>query len=154
MAEGKRPGGLTALAIFNFVFGGLGCLLSAILAVPIFIFLRYQAPGAEPPPELQEVIDTVAEAGLIPYASVVVMSLLSSVLEILAGIGYLLQKKFLGRMIGNAYAVTSLAYIALGTAFLPGEDGGGGDIGTILGLIYPMLTLILINTTFKEDFVN
>ena len=26
MAEGKRPGGLTALAVLNFVFGGLGAL--------------------------------------------------------------------------------------------------------------------------------
>jgi hypothetical protein len=28
MAEGKRPGGLTALAVLNFVFGGLGALAS------------------------------------------------------------------------------------------------------------------------------
>ena len=30
MADGKRPGGLTALAVLNFVFGGFGVL--AVLA--------------------------------------------------------------------------------------------------------------------------
>src|SRR5207247_3969993 len=34
MSDGKRPGGLTALAVLNFVFGGLGALgLLAIFAV-------------------------------------------------------------------------------------------------------------------------
>ena len=26
MSEGKRPGGLTALAVLNFIFGGLGAI--------------------------------------------------------------------------------------------------------------------------------
>jgi len=32
--------------------------------------------------------------------------------------------------------------------------GAGFGIGTIVGLIYPLLTLMLINTTFKDDLVN
>jgi hypothetical protein len=31
MAEGKRPGGLTALAVLNFVFGGIGLIWTLIL---------------------------------------------------------------------------------------------------------------------------
>lgn len=30
----------------------------------------------------------------------------------------------------------------------------GFGIETIIGLTYPILTLVLLNTTFKEDFVN
>ena len=31
MSEGKRPGGLTALAVLNFIFGGLGILRKRIV---------------------------------------------------------------------------------------------------------------------------
>jgi hypothetical protein len=34
------------------------------------------------------------------------------------------------------------------------DAGGGFNLGTILGLVYPVITLFLLNTTFKEDFVN
>jgi len=37
-------------------------------------------------------------------------------------------------------------------SFLP--RGGGFNLGTVIGLIYPVLTLILVNTTFREDLVN
>jgi uncharacterized membrane protein YkvI len=30
----------------------------------------------------------------------------------------------------------------------------GFGIGNLIGLIYPVLTLILLNTTFKDDLVN
>ena len=35
-----------------------------------------------------------------------------------------------------------------------GIGGGGFNIGTIIGLVYPLLTLALLNTTFKDDFVR
>jgi hypothetical protein len=34
------------------------------------------------------------------------------------------------------------------------ELGGGFSIGTIVGLIYPVLTLVLLNGTFKHDLVR
>ena len=30
----------------------------------------------------------------------------------------------------------------------------GLDLSTIIGTIYPLLTLLLVNTTFKDDLVN
>jgi hypothetical protein len=30
----------------------------------------------------------------------------------------------------------------------------GFGLGNIIGLVYPLLTLILVNTTFKDDLVN
>jgi len=35
----------------------------------------------------------------------------------------------------------------------PADAGGGFNLLRMIGLIYPIVTLILINTTFKEDFV-
>jgi len=83
----------------------------------------------------------------------VAVSLIRAVLFIVSGIGYLKLKKFLGYKLGNACAVISLLYV-LWTIFLPAELGGGFTIALIIGSIYPLLTLILLNTTFKEDFVN
>jgi hypothetical protein len=35
-----------------------------------------------------------------------------------------------------------------------GEVGGGFNTGTILDLVYALLTLVLLNTTFKHDFTR
>jgi hypothetical protein len=32
--------------------------------------------------------------------------------------------------------------------------GGGIGIGTVFGLLYPVLTLVLVNITFKDDLVH
>jgi hypothetical protein len=69
-------------------------------------------------------------------------------------VGYLKLKKFLGRTLGNVYAVMSVVYSIGSALLLPVTLGGGFNIMAIVGLIYQVLTLILLNTTFKEDFVN
>ena len=48
MNEGKRPGGLTALAVINFVFTGFG-LLGLLGLIAIFALI-----GAIPTDEMQE----------------------------------------------------------------------------------------------------
>ncbi len=134
----KRPGGLTALAVLNFVFGGLGAIgYLGMLA-------------------LLEAADNVSKGAVkeLPGAGSVYLVLIVGVvcvaLMIASGVGYLGQKKFLGRKLGNTYAGLSLLNTVLALALL---DTGFG-IGTIIGLIYPVLTLALLNTTFKDDFVN
>lgn len=145
MAEGKRPGGLTALAVLNFVFGGLGAL--GILAVVAMLSLAksgmdaIKAGGGE-------VHYTGPSTGAIYLA--ILLSVVGTIVMIIAGVGYLKQKRFLGRTMGNVYAATSIASSIVGIALL--KTGFG--IGTIIGLIYPVLTLILINGTFKDDLVN
>jgi len=152
MDEGKRPGGLTALAVINFVFSGWGFIGLLGLAA-FFAFI-----GKIPTDEMQEAQRTQFEAfqnmGLSVFVIIFALSLISSVLLLLSGIGYLKQKKFLGRMMGNAYAViTIVSSVISGMMFAP-EMGGGFNIGTIIGLIYPVLTLILLNTTFRDDLTN
>jgi len=33
-------------------------------------------------------------------------------------------------------------------------NGAEFDISTVIGLVYPVLTVILLNTTFEDDLVN
>ncbi len=129
---GKRPGGLTALAVINFVIGGVMVLIYLLLTIGLGIV---DATGQEVP--------TVWAYG-VAAAGLVASSLLIS-----SGVGYIKQRKFLGRTLGNAYGVLSVARFITEIAL-------GSDIGifSLIFMIYPILTLILINTTFKDDFVR
>jgi len=152
MNEEKRPGGLTALAVINFIFSGWGLIGLLGLAV-FFAFI-----GKIPTDDMQEAqraqIEAFQNLGLPVFIFVFALSLISSVLLLLSGIGYLKQKKVLGWGLGNAYAVISVVSSVISCVMFPSEMGGGFNIGTIIGLIYPVLTLILLNTTFKEDLTN
>ena len=129
MSDGKRPGGLTALAVLNFVFGGFGLLGLLGLAMDPKIAQEVQKQG-------------------VPLLALVVLGLAAYGLMIASGVGYLGEKRFLGRTLGNAYAVSDLARSALLVVAM------GIGIASIMGLVYPLFTLALINTTFKEDLVN
>lgn len=152
MNEEKRPGGLTALAVINFIFSGWGIITLLGLAA-FFAFI-----GKIPTDDMQETqkaqIEAFQNLGLPVFIFIFALTIISSVLLLLSGIGYLKQKKFLGRTIGNTYAVvTIISSVITGIMFAP-ELGGGFNIGTLIGLIYPVLTLILLNTTFREDLTN
>jgi predicted small integral membrane protein len=152
MNEGKRPGGLTALAVINFIIAGLN-LLSLFGMVTLF-GLTDTMPTDQMNEAQKAQIEAVQNMGMPTLVLILVLTLLSGVLLLLSGIGYLKQKKVLGRMMGNAYALFSIVgSIVSGLLFKP-ELGGGFHFGTILGLIYPILTLVLINTTFKDDLTN
>ncbi len=135
--DGKRPGGLTALAVLNFVFGGF----SALILIGLFALL-----GAASGAEREHVREVVP--GVVWF--LIFLGFVQVTLMIMSGVGYLGQKRFLGRVLGNTYAVISLA----GTAIGLGSKAGEFNIGTIIGLVYPVLTLALLNTTFKDDLVN
>jgi len=152
MDEGKRPGGLTALAVINFVFAGFGFLQLLGLAV-FFAFI-----GKMPTDEMQEAqraqIEAFQEMGLPVFIFIFALTIITSGLLLLSGIGYLKQKRFLGRMIGNTYAVVSIVSSVVSGMMFARELGGGFNIGTMIGLIYPIITLILLNATFREDLTN
>jgi hypothetical protein len=57
-------------------------------------------------------------------------------------------------MIGNIYAVVAIIGSVISGIMFAAELGGGFNIGTMIGLIYPIVTLILLNTTFKDDLTN
>lgn len=152
MSEEKRPGGLTALAVINFVFSGLR-FLSLLGLAAFFAFI-----GVIPTEELQEPqrsqFEAFQEMGVSVFVIIFVLTLISSVLLLLSGIGYLKQKKFLGWTIGNIYAIIAIVSSVVSGMMFPSELGGGFNFGSIIGLIYPVLTLILLNTTFRDDLTN
>ena len=137
MADGKRPGGLTALAVLNFVFGGFG-VLAVLGAAALLGAANELTEGA--------VADGMGMGiGMFQF----LLMALSAALLIVSGVGYIGQKRVMGRMMGNFYGVTSIVNNGLSIA-----NGGEFSFFTIIGLVYPVLTLILLNTTFKADLVN
>ncbi len=152
MSEEKRPGGLTALAVINFVFSGFG-FIGLLIMIPFFAFI-----SKIPTDQMQEAqrvqIEALQNLGLPMLIFIFALSLVSNVLLLLSGIGYLKQKKFLGRTMGNIYAVMAIVSSVVSGMMFASELGGGFNIGSIIGLIYPVLTLILLNTTFRDDLTN
>lgn len=146
MSEGKRPGGLTALAVINFVFGGFGVLgLLALLA----LFTAADALTSNMTDASGQAI-TVEPVSKGILGLNLLLALASTILLITSGVGYLKQKKFLGQKLGSLYGILGIASTIL--TLVATQQAFG--IGSIIGLIYPVLTLVLLNTTFKEDFVN
>ena len=81
------------------------------------------------------------------------VSIVRAVLLTVSGFGYHRLKRFLGRRLGNIGAVVGLIYV-VAAIYLPPVLGGGFSMAFIIGLVYPLFTLLLLNTIFKEDFVN
>ena len=137
----KRPGGLTALAVLNFVFGGIGAIV-AIIGFGGLAIIREGIKNAE------------AQGGkydgpsLTMATIVIALTAFGALLLIVSGVGYLKQAKFSGRTLGTLYALVSLGGTVASAA------AGGLGIGSVLLAIYPLLTLILVNTTFKNDLVH
>lgn len=156
MASDKRPGGLTALAVINFIWGGFTALSAIALAVLIpFLGAVMDEAATQMTPEQLAQMEAVRDMGAPLLVLLLILSACSATLLIASGVGYLKLKKFLGRTLGNIWAMLSVVS-SIATMMLRPESLGGGEfnIGVIIGLIYPVLTLILLNTTFKEDFVN
>lgn len=155
MSSGTRPGGLTALAVINFVFGGVGALSALGLIVLIPLLGEISQVEGDIPPEQQAQLDALQDVGAGVFISLGVLSVISAVLLIISGIGYLKLRRVLGRMVGNAYGILGIVSTLATMLWMPAALGGGSfGISTIIGLIYPVLTLILINTAFKDDLVN
>jgi hypothetical protein len=148
-APAKRPGGLTALAVLNFVFGGFGVIggLAGLAGVAALQALRSAAESAT---------DEAGRAAMaqIPGAGIMyvllLLGLVSSALLIASGIGYLKLKKGLGLKVGSIYGILGIVTTVLNLVLYSSSFG----FMSILGLVYPVLTLILLNKTFKSAFVN
>jgi hypothetical protein len=154
MSEGKRPGGLTALAVINFVFAGLTFL--SVLSIGALIAILSATKGSAAVEKAsQEMTKALSASGIgaVFLIFLTAISAISAVLLLISGIGYLKQKKILGRMLGNITALISIIVSVLTAAMLPVSAGGGFSLMFIINMIYPLLTLILLNTTFKEDFI-
>src|SRR5437868_3071094 len=104
----KRPGGLTALAVLNFVFGGIGAIVALLgfgaVALIREAILKAQESGA-----------TYTGQSLNMAYVAVALTGVAALLLIVSGVGYIKQKPF-GRMLGNTYAMVSLGGTILSAA--------------------------------------
>jgi hypothetical protein len=153
VSEGTRPGGLTALAVLNFIGGGFG-LLSALGTAAALLVINTMRDDPEVQNARHEMAKAVKEFGMGLFFALLAMSLLTSVLQIVAGIGYMSQKRGLGRGVGNAYALLAIAVNIATLVWLVNTPLGEFNLFTLVMLIYPVVTLFLLNVTFKEDFVH
>jgi len=151
VSERTRPGGLTALAVINIVFCGSG-LLGVLGMAALFALMGKMAD--EVPEKSRQQFEALQKMGGPRLVFMFGLSLVTSVLLLLSGIGYLKQKRVLGRLVGNSYAVIAVVSSLVRVFLFAPELGGGFTIGTIIGLVYPVLTLVLLNTTFKDDLAN
>ena len=156
MSEGKRPGGLTALAVLNLLGCGYDFLTAFGFAI-LWAQINFPDFAAMIPMDEdgKRVLDAMREIGNGVLYTLIAVHVVLALLLLLSGIGYLLQKRFLGRTLGNVYALVSLATTAVMMLALQSEEAGGGfQLITLVLILYPALTLLLLNTTFKEDFVH
>jgi hypothetical protein len=152
MSEGKRPGGLTVMAVLNFVFAGLG-VIGLLGMIAVFAMLD-KIPDNNMQEAQKAQIQAYREMGPAMRITSLALVAVSPILLLLSGIGYLKQKKGLGRYGGTLYALVAIAESVIFGLLIKSGPEGGFSIGTLIGLIYPVLTLILVNTTFRDDLTN
>lgn len=138
-----RPGGLTALSIFNFIFGGLSGLMNLVGLATISTAREQMIADAQ---RNSASLDNIPSLGVLYL--LMAMAMVRAGLLIASGVGYLGCKRGLGRMVGNIYAALALAAIVAEIVIAPANF-------TIFGLIdfvYPLITLFLLNGIFRRDF--
>jgi hypothetical protein len=170
MAEpGTRPGGLTALAVINFIFAavelimGVGAVTSPI-SMPALIAHIEQTAAAESQPEKREKLEKQlvdmrnANEKIQSHKGLVYLAggaeLLFGVVLILSGIGYLMLRKFLGRTLGIFYGAGSILWGAAALALLAPETGKSLGMMDLIGFVYPAVTLFALLGPFKHDFTR
>jgi len=151
MDDKKRPGGLTALAVINFIFAGFS-FFGLIGIATMSTMSKIPMDGMTEAQKTQ--FAAFQNMGQSVFIFIILSSLVSFILLLISGIGYLRLKKVLGRIVGNVYGIIGIIGVIVNVAMYPKELGGGFGISSIIGIIYPLLTLILLNSTFKDDFVN
>jgi len=150
MSEGKRPGGLTALAVINFILFALSMMgiLSMVTTYAGII------PSDQLTEEKRAPIDAIQNMSFHYFVITITLNLISNVLLTLSGIGYLGQKKVLGRIFGNISALFAIINTTIATFILLPEPFGGLRMITLIDWFYSILTIVLLNTTFKDDLTN
>jgi len=139
MSEGgQRPGGLTVLAILSFIWGGL--LVLSCLALIVMVAVGKQKDLQGPKGEVEVGWLWLQIGG----------ALLSGAILIVAGVGFLGQRRVVGRWMGTAYALLTLAILTVVQAIEPRLF----SFDTVMSAVYALLILLLVNLTFRRDLVR
>jgi len=128
-----RPTGLTVMAILNFIFGGLGIIALFFLMLAQHWLYELTSGAA------------LTWANYLMYFTRTV----NIFLAVSSAVGYLRLRWFLGYVLGNAYASLAILNMLL-YAVLLDEFG----IMSFFWLIWPLLTLFLLNLVFRKEFTG
>ena len=173
MAQGMRPGGLTAMAVVNFVFMGLSLMgvLADLFLVSMgdsMIEAEEQAKEAReaegepdtggPPPRKKARQEQMQRANMARIrlmqenaTSVYVqvgLTLIYAVLLLISGLGYIGQRRVMGKILGTITALLGIGSVGFALTYMPLE------FEQVVNLVYPVLSVVLLNTVFRHDFVN
>ena len=152
MDEKKRPGGLTALAVINFIFAALS--LFSVLAITLGKAFVDYIPMDQMTEQQAAGVIALQNMSSTTVAVIAIWGIFAFLLLLISGVGYLKRKKVTGRILGSIYAILSIVYTIASTTLFSGISGGRFGIGSIIGIIYFVLTLILLNTLYKDDLIN
>ena len=153
-----RPGGLTALAVFNLFLslGYIGSIFSLLNPQEVQLEKEeYETPEGETKDiTIRKMVDVeVSDEDRGQLNLVAILSGVTGVLVLIAGIGYFRQSRRFGYLGGNAGAISGLLATGM-TVRLPDKLGGGVTLDIIHTVFYFVLTLVLLNTVFRRDFVK
>jgi len=166
---GVRPGGLTALAVINFVWAAFTFIsgfaaVSSPFYMPALAAQAEKAAANESRPEKQKEATEAAVhmrevSNQITLHKELVMldggaKLVLGLLLILSGIGYLKLRRFLGRTLGLVYATVAVLWGCAVLLWVQKEMGESPGIFSLIGFIYPAVTIFALLVTFRDDFVN
>ena len=128
-----RPVGLTVLAVFNFVVGAIGAMALFGLAMTQGWITKLTG---------DQIIDW-------RHYLMMFMRLATVLLAFASGVGYLAQEWMSGWLCGNAYALVSILNAILYAVLLHEFDSS-----SLFWLVYPVLTLFLLNFGFRRNFLR
>ena len=138
----KRAPGLSALAVGNFILGGLGVVFW--LCMGLFVIIVVTPAGEFVP----------ADGLLVPAWWYMLLCFLGSVhsgLAILVGVGYRRRRKVLGWVLGNVYGVLAVGHSLL---WIKTFWGSSALWPALVGLVYGLGTLVLLNALFKRHLAS
>jgi hypothetical protein len=149
MEKSKRPGGLTFFAIINFILAFLSIAGAGLLFISIaFVGQIPMENMTEAQRASVETLKNMPASSLIFSIS---RSVIGGILLLLAGIGYLKQNRVLGYIIGNVYVAAMIIYTVL-SPFILGAAVKKGIISSFVALLYPVITLIVLNFIYRKNF--
>lgn len=180
---GTRPGGLTALAIINFLVAAWSLLGAAsVFLGPALVsagLKHAEAQAAEraerdrraetrgeatrPTEEVRKEAEGLenmrkAERLFEEHPSFFMLvgggRVVLGLLLLLSAIGYLKVRRGLGRMVGSVYALAAIAWGIWVIKAASTIPEHSFGLFDLIGFLYPAATLFALHFIFKDDFVN
>ncbi len=134
MAKSLRPGGLTTLAILNFVLGGFQALggLIALSTIDAVVTVNGETIQGGGPGQVVATLLGLAAAGLL----------------ITSGVGFLKVHPISGRLMANLYFLVFVAEVLVQAVAVEGVIQQ--STFNLIGLVYPLLLVVFANIVFRD----